>query len=228
MIPIRLFVGWEPREAVGFHVFCQSLLERASVPVSITPLCSTVLETREGSNQFTWARFAIPRLCGYSGNAIFMDGSDMLMRADIAELELLRDPFMAVQVVKHRYSTRHGKKYVGTAMECPNIDYDRKNWASVMLLNCWHKGWKNAGDSLDSLQLKFLDDALIGDLDPSWNWLADEYGPNENAQVLHWTAGIPAFEHYRDAPHAEEWLACRERATVVELLAAHDMMANGA
>lgn len=212
MTPLRLFVGWDAREAVGFHAFCQSVLERASVPVSITPLSSTVLETREGSNAFTWARLAIPRLCGWSGGAIFMDGSDMLLREDLAELELLRDPYKAVQCVKHRYSTKHGRKYIGTPMECPNIDYDRKNWASVMLINCWHRAWRNAGDALDSLQLRFIDENMVGELPPEWNWLVDEYGPNPEAKVLHWTAGIPGFEHYRDAPHAAEWLATRERA----------------
>lgn len=215
-MPIKLFVGWDPSEAVGFHAFTQSLLEKSSVPVNITPLSATVLETRAGSNQFTWARFAVPRLCGYSGGAIFMDGSDMLMRCDIAELEALRDPFMAVQVVKHRYSTKHGKKYIGTPMECPNIDYDRKNWASVMLINCWHKSWRHAGDALDSLQLKFIDDDLIGELNPNWNWLVDEYGPNPDAKVLHWTAGIPAFPHYRNAPHADEWFAACDHALMTD------------
>lgn len=210
--PIRLYVGYDQREAVGYHVFCQSVLDYASVPVSITPLTATTLETRSGSNAFTWARFAVPDLCGYAGTAIFMDGSDMLMRCDIAELVEQTQPFLAVQCVKHQYSTKHGIKYVGTPMECPNIDYDRKNWASVMIVHCWHRAWRKAGGSLDSLQLRFIPDELIGELDPRWNWLADEFGPNPDAKVLHWTAGIPHFEHYRDAPHADEWLACRDRA----------------
>lgn len=210
--PINLFVGYDSRESVGFHTFMQSLFEHSSVPIRITALSSAVLPAREGSNQFTWARLAIPRLMGYSGNAIFMDGSDMLMRCDIAELEALRDPYLAAQVVKHRYSTRHPVKYVGTELECPNVDYDRKNWASLMLLNCWHHSWRDAGDSLDSLQLNFIEDRLIGDLEPKWNWLVDEYGPNHDAKILHYTAGIPAIEHYAHTPHAEEWLAARERA----------------
>jgi hypothetical protein len=35
---IRLFVGYDPREAVAFHTFAQSVLEKSSLPVSITPL----------------------------------------------------------------------------------------------------------------------------------------------------------------------------------------------
>jgi hypothetical protein len=35
---IRIFAGYDPREAIGYHVFCQSLIERTSEPVAITPL----------------------------------------------------------------------------------------------------------------------------------------------------------------------------------------------
>jgi len=35
---IRIFAGYDPREAVGYHVFCQSVIERTKGLVSITPL----------------------------------------------------------------------------------------------------------------------------------------------------------------------------------------------
>jgi glutaredoxin len=212
---IRLFVGWDEREAVGLHTFVQSVMERTSVPVSITPICGPrlpVADRSQGSNRFTWARFGIPRLCGYVGQAIFMDGADMLCKADLAELEELRDPYAAVQVVKHEYQTKHVRKYRGTSMECPNLHYDRKNWASVMLINNWHHAWRDAGDDLASLQLRFIRDDLIGELPAEWNWLADEQGENTDAKLLHWTAGIPAFPQHADAPHADEWFAVRDRA----------------
>lgn len=212
--PIRLFTGWDAREAAGLHTFVQSVMEHATEPVSITPLSSALLprSDRNGSNAFTWARFAVPRLCGYTGGAIFVDGADMLCQADIAELEALRDPFCAVQVVKHSYRTQHPIKYRGTAMECPNLDYDRKQWASVMLINCWHYAWKGAGNDLDSLQLRFIPDELIGEIPAEWNWLADEQGENPGAKLLHFTAGIPAFPAYAKSPHADEWLATWGRA----------------
>jgi len=35
---ISVFVGFDPREAVAYHTFCQSVLENASQPVSFVPL----------------------------------------------------------------------------------------------------------------------------------------------------------------------------------------------
>jgi hypothetical protein len=47
--------------------------------------------------------------------------------------------------------------------------------------------------------------ADIGYLPACWNVLADEGQPLEHAQILHWTAGIPAWPHYRKAPGSEHW-----------------------
>lgn len=122
---IRLFAGFDEREAIGYAVFCHSVVARASQPVSFTPLHAMGLP--EGSNCFTVSRFLIPWLCGYTGYAIFMDGSDMLMLGDVSALAMAFDPRYAVQVVKHPdYKTRHRTKYVGTEMECPNRDYPRR------------------------------------------------------------------------------------------------------
>jgi hypothetical protein len=38
-----------------------------------------------------------------------------------------------------------------------------------------------------------------------WNWLPDEFGPNPDAKLLHWTLGAPSFHEYADVPMAEEW-----------------------
>ena len=45
----------------------------------------------------------------------------------------------------------------------------------------------------------------VGELPTQWNWLADEYGANREAKLLHFTAGIPAWEAYRHTPHAADW-----------------------
>lgn len=203
---IRLFCGYDDREAVGFHVFVQSVIHRASVPVSITPLASMGLPV--GSNNFTLSRFLVPYLMGYTGHAIFADSSDMLMLGDVAELDSLFDPQFSVQVVKHpNYQTRHPKKYVGTPMECANRDYARKNWASLMIVNCAHPDWRGVDpkreNPLDLLQLNHC--ANIGDLPSEWNRLVDEGQSPDGAKIMHWTAGIPSFGHYKDAPGAEAW-----------------------
>ena len=102
---IRVFAGYDGREAVGYHTFSQSVIENSTQPVSIAPLCLSMMKKvyeggqRDGTNEFIYSRFLIPYLMGYEGAAIFVDGADMLCRGDIAELWALRDEFKAVQVV---------------------------------------------------------------------------------------------------------------------------------
>lgn len=208
---IRLFCGYETREAHGFHTFVHSVIKRASVPVEIIPLTGCGLP--HGSNAFTLSRFLVPKLCGYRGMAMFCDASDMVMLDDVAKLAALYDPGFAVQVVKHPdYASIHARKYVGTEMECPQTDYPRKNWASVMLVNCEHpawepvdEGWLHANRKLDTLQFQFIPDAAIGDLPACWNVLVDEDQDSAGARILHWTGGIPGFWHYRNARRAQDW-----------------------
>ncbi len=210
---IRLFCGYDRREAIGFHVFAASVLEHTSQPVAITPLDGRGLP--QGTNAFTVSRFLVPALCGHRGVAIFADGSDMLLREDLAGLLEHADPTFAVQVVKRPdYLTRHRVKYIGTSMECPNVDYPRKNWASLMVLHCGHPAlravWSlerlRTTSPRDLLQLRGLE-AVTGALPDRWNRLADEGDAVEDAAILHWTAGIPGFQHYAEAPGAPLWRA---------------------
>lgn len=207
MTPIKLFCGFDEREAIGYAVFCHSVIRHASQPVEFIPLASMGLP--EGSNSFTVSRFLVPYLCGFKGRAIFCDASDMLMLGDIAELYGSVNEGHALSVVHHaQYNTRNKTKYRGTSMECPNLDYPLKNWASVMVINCEHPDWAGmtpekikSTPPLDLLQFKFTKD--IGWLWEEWNRLVDE--GHDGGKILHWTAGIPAFPLYRDAPFAELW-----------------------
>lgn len=214
---IQLFTGYDAREAIGWHAFAQSVIEHSSEPVNICALTDKV--ARDGSNAFTYSRFLVPYLCGFSGFAIFVDGADMIAHGDIAELAELASGWHAVQVVKHRYQTRNHRKYVGTEMECENTHYPRKNWSSVIIWNCAHYRnrvltpdfiAKQTGAYLHGFQ--WLQDERIGELPIEWNWLCDEYGANTTAKILHWTAGIPMIAAYRDAPHAADWFRNSSRA----------------
>jgi hypothetical protein len=222
---IQLFCGFDEREALGFHVFVASVLARATAPVAVHALNARGMPV--GSNAFTFSRFLVPWLMGFSGHAVFADACDMLMLGDIKELDALFDPSCAVQVVRHpSYSTKHPIKYIGTSLECPNRDYARKNWASVMLINCAHSYWSPltpdtlagcAGLSL--LQFGGLGrekDSEIGALPNEWNRLVDEGQAVEGAKLLHWTAGMPGFHGYHNAPGAEQWRAQLDRMLEVD------------
>jgi lipopolysaccharide biosynthesis glycosyltransferase len=116
---IRVFIGFDPREAVAYHTLSHSILRHASTPVSITPLALCQLEPnllwRERnplqSTDFAFSRFLVPYLCGYKGWAIFVD-CDMLFTKDIKRLWDLRDEKYAVQVVKHDYTPSTNSKFL--------------------------------------------------------------------------------------------------------------------
>lgn len=210
---IRVFVGYDPREAVAYHVCCESIINRSSQPVQIIPLSLSMMRAlyqeghKDGSNDFIYSRFLVPYLCGFQGDAIFLDG-DMVCLGDIAELWALRDHTKGVQVVQHDYKTKHPVKYFGA----PNADYPRKNWSSVILWNCSFfpnrcltpEFVANAsGATLHRFQ--WLEDERIGELPLEWNWLVGEYDQNPDAKLLHYTLGTPCIEGFHNGDHADHW-----------------------
>ena len=219
---IRVFIGFDPREAVAYHACCQSIIENTSEPVSITPLylqqirkmldCSA--GRRDGSNDFIYSRFLVPALCDFQGWALYLDG-DMVVRGDLAELWGLRDVTKDVHVVKHDYVTRHPVKYLGAK----NESYPRKNWSSVILFNCSSfpnrvltPSFVSSAPGAYLHRFAWLSDDRIGGLPLDWNWLVGEYDANNGAKLLHYTLGIPAFAEYADCDHAAEWRAARDAA----------------
>jgi len=222
---IPIFIGYDPREAIAYHTCVNSIIRNASRPVSIVPVALNLFkdydETHtDGSNHFIYTRFLVPYLMGFTGSAIFIDG-DMIVRGDIAELWDMRNPYMDVQVVKHNYKTRMPTKYLGAK----NEDYPRKNWSSVILWNC--NSFPNRKLTPEYVQkatgaelhrFSWIDDSRIGELPIEWNWLPDEFGPNANANLLHYTLGTPCFNEFADTPQNEDWhqehkltLHCQQR-----------------
>jgi lipopolysaccharide biosynthesis glycosyltransferase len=209
---INLIVGFDQREAIAYHVFCQTIIDQATIPVQFLPLAENTLNEykevhTDGSNKFIYSRFLTPYLMNFSGWAIFADG-DMVCQADIAELWSLRDETKAVQVVKHEYKTKVAKKYLGNK----NEDYPKKNWSSLILWNCGHP--ENAILTPDFIQsqpgsylhrFSWLEDDLIGALDAEWNWLAIEYPENPNAKLIHYTLGTPCFKDYANESMSDIW-----------------------
>ena len=212
MKAIPVFVGYDPREAIAYHVCANSIIRNASCPVAIVPLAlnlfSDYTETHtDGSNQFIYSRFLVPHLMDYTGRAIFIDG-DMIVRGDIAELYNSIHLSEDVAVVKHNYQTRMTTKYLGSK----NENYPRKNWSSVIVWNC--ASFPNRrltpefvmqATGAELHRFTWLDDNRIGELPKEWNWLPDEYGPNPDAKLLHYTLGTPCFHEFATTPQADEW-----------------------
>jgi lipopolysaccharide biosynthesis glycosyltransferase len=212
MKAIPVYVGYDPREAIAYHTCVNSIIRNASRPVAIVPVALNLFQDynethTDGSNHFIYTRFLVPHLQDYTGWAIFIDG-DMIVRGDIVELWELQNSYKDVMVVKHDYQTRMPVKYLGAK----NENYPRKNWSSVILWNC--NSFPNRRLTPEFVQqatgselhrFSWLEDDRIGELPPEWNWLPDEYGPNADAKLLHYTLGTPCFQEFAATPQGDEW-----------------------
>ncbi|HVZ01977.1 MAG TPA: hypothetical protein VHA35_20900 [Dongiaceae bacterium] len=190
--PLRVFIGYDHRQAVSYNVLQFSIFRRCSKPVAITPLFLPTLPlTRTGLTPFTYSRFLVPWLCGYQGWAMFLD-IDYLCRADLAELFRLTDDRYAVMVSKNE---------------------KRFEWASMIMFNCGHPG--NQVLTPDYVQdpqrcktphmIDWVPEALVGDLPREWNHLVGYDAPRSDAKLVHYTQGMPIFEETRGSEYAEEW-----------------------
>ena len=221
---VRIFVGFDSKEVVAYHVLAQSIIEKSSIPVEFSPIVLSNLNgifTRERnalqSTEFSFSRFLTPYLSGYQGWSIFMD-CDMLMRTDIAELWALRDDRYAAMCVKHDYQPKVETKFLGQTQ----TKYEKKNWSSFILFNndkcrALSPDFVNTATGLQLHQFKWLEnDDLIGELPVTWNYLVNEYDYREDAKNVHFTDGGPYFEEYKNDDYAEEWFAARERLLFVQ------------
>lgn len=211
---LNIAIGYDPRESIAFYVLQHSLMRRASGPINIIPLNLANLKgyhdrprSPDQSTDFTYTRFLTPFLFDFPRISIFLD-SDMLCLADPYELAEYGAamPYHDVLVVKHDYTPSTAKKFLGQTQ----TGYRCKNWSSVMVFNGHRMAVQNLrpsyidkAENLDLLQFAWADE--VGSLPVEWNHLVDEYNPNPNAKLVHFTKGGPWFEEYEDCEYAEAW-----------------------
>lgn len=193
-------------------------MRHASGPVEFIPINKRNIpefyrEKQDGSTEFSFSRFLTPYLAGYSGQALFMD-CDMLLRGDIYQIldhvDLCHDVF----VVKHDYTPKKGKKFLGNHQHV----YPKKNWSSVMLFNCWTAPCKRLSvDAVNESSGKYLHqfewtkDSRVGELPIYFNHLVGEYDEGPDTIIAHFTRGTPCFKGYEDQEFADEWREELER-----------------
>jgi hypothetical protein len=224
--PIPIFIGVDPRERAATNVLIDSLYQHSSTPLAITPLVTPQLEAQglycrardpKQSTAFSFTRFLVPHLMGYQGWALFMD-CDMLARGDITALWNLRDEQFAVQCVQHDHVPGETVKFLGEVQSA----YPKKNWSSLMLLNCSRcsvltPDYVNTATGLELHRFHWLaGDHEIGAVPEGWNHLVAVQDPAkaEGAPLLHWTLGGPWFQAQRTmgGELAAEWFAARDEA----------------
>ena len=206
MEPLKIVIGYDPRQAVSYTVLQHSILRHASVPVAIIPLVIDTLPVPNemcGLTPFTYTRYLTPWLCGFEGKALFMD-SDVIVRGDIKEL------FDAATGDHPIWTVHHRKRF---------------EWPSVIMFDCGHLrnscltpeyvakchkqlpnlGWFGAVDDLPASR------PWIGVLPSEWNHLVLYDPPRDDAKLIHFTAGIPVWPETEGCEHTETW---REEAKI--------------
>ena len=218
---IPIFIGYDRRVPIVYQVASHSINRRATTPVTMTPLNiaalrDTGLMTRplqaNQSTEFSFSRFLVPYLMNYQGWAIFID-NDVVVLDDISKLWDLRDDDFAVMCVKHNHNPDNDVKFLGEEQ----ARYEKKNWSSVMLLNCNRcealtPEYVNSASGLELHRFHWLDgDHLIGEVPASWNFLVD-YSPGEleDQQILHYTDGGPYYNSHQNCQFADVWTSERD------------------
>jgi len=216
---MKVFVGWDSREDIAYQVCKHSILTRTPdaevIPIKQDEMRKRGLYTRPvdklASTEFTFTRFLIPELCNYTGWALFID-CDIILTTDIAELFAQADDRYAVMCVHHDYTPKEGVKMDGQKQTV----YPRKNWSSVMLINCGHPDNQAlTADAVNNPELtgahfhrfSWLEDDKIGGISHEWNWLVGVYSEPEDGspKLIHYTEGGPWFENYADCGYADLW-----------------------
>lgn len=217
---IRVFVGYDTREDIAYRVCKHSIESLSTVPVKIEPLIQKDLRkagiyTREvdqlASTEFTFTRFLIPHLCNFKGWALFVD-CDFVFKQDIRQLFAQKNNNFAIMCAQHDYTPKEGTKMDGQQQS----QYPRKNWSSMMLINCEHPANKIVTADFVNDPLKtgaflhrfsWLPDNLIGKISHEWNWLVGWYKEPQDGrpQALHYTEGGPWFKEYKNCEYATEY-----------------------
>ena len=210
--PHRIFIGFDKRMPIASDVLAFSLQKHSSEPLDIRFLKLSELDLKRPadplqSTEFTYSRFLVPHLCDFKGIAMFMD-NDMLAFGDIAQLFQLDMGPYALRCVKHDQQVKGTIKMDGRVQ----TSYPRKNWSSLMLLNCAKlTAWSKENVETKSAQwlhrFEPIPDEQIGDIPKTWNTL-DWYDQTTN--LVHYTEGGPWFDRCKDHPYGAVWFKYRD------------------
>jgi hypothetical protein len=193
-VSLRIFIGRDPRQPIAANVLADSIIQHASVPVSITFLSLKTLPiTRRSLTEFTFSRFLVPYLCDFLGTALFLD-ADMVVTADIAELFACADGKSSVQV---------------------NQEQKRFEWPSAMLFNCDHCKMLTP-EYVQNPANQLYDFAWatggVGKFPAEWNHCVSYAEPRLDAKLYHFTAGLPVWRETRGQKEDPVWFDAYKRS----------------
>lgn len=239
--PLKIFIGWDSREDIAYQVAKHSIETHATVPVEIIPLKQKNLKKQKvywrdadilASTEFTFTRFLIPELTEFDGWALFID-CDFVFLDDVNDLFAQADDKYAVMCAHHEYTPKEGIKMDGQKQTV----YPRKNWSSMMLINCSHPSNSKLTKELVNNptitgkylhRFSWLEDSEVGELSHEWNWLVGWYNEPTDGKpkALHYTEGGPWFEEYANCEYAFEYYRV-ERSYLNTIIDGHNQTIVG-
>lgn len=159
--PFRIFVGSDRSQALAVKVLEYSIRRHTDLPIVLTPMDSLNLpepeDPRQGSRTgFSFTRFAIPRLAGYQGKALYLD-ADMQVFSDIREL--VEIPFEGAKVVIQEGVPEEHQPAAGQV----GAPEKRIKQCSVMLLDCDRLDWVPE-DIISRLGIEYTYEQLLYEL----------------------------------------------------------------
>lgn len=208
---VRVYVGTDRSQLLAVSVLDHSIRRHTRRPVSVTPLLDLDLPEPKDPRQrartgFSFARFAIPRLAGYRGQALYLD-ADMLVFKDVADLWTM--PFDGAKVL-----IQSDVEQDATNTRKKAARHRRIKQTAVMLINCERCRWVPE-EIIAGLEGRYtyedlvyhlciLDESQIGyKIPPQWNSL-ERY--TENTCLLHYTDMPTQPWVSLDNPNAHLWL----------------------
>lgn len=188
--PLVVFIGYDARQPLAYTICQHSILRHATRRVQIEPLILAHMPMqRRGLTDFTYTRWLVPWLCDFRGDALFID-PDTIVRGDVTEIPRLADPSMAASVVQGR------------------LQFE---WASLIYFQCGNFACRTltpeyvADETHQPAKFDWVPAGRLGALPAEWNHLVLYDPPNPDAQIIHYTAGIPCWPETERCEAAALW-----------------------
>nr|WP_281720651.1 glycosyltransferase [Nitrosomonas nitrosa] len=190
---VRIFVGADRSQQLAVKVLEYSIQRHTKAPVEVIPMIDLPVPTPKDLRNsqrtgFSYSRFCIPKLAGYSGRAIYMD-ADMQVFKDILELWDL--PFNGAKVLVQK-----DVKHLDVSMAKDNAPKTRIKQCAVMVLDCGRLDWDISAivKGMDEGQYAYeqlmremciLKEGDVGYTVP-FEWNSLEYY-DDNTKLIHYT-----------------------------------------
>lgn len=182
VVPVRIYVGAHETERLAYKVLEYSIRRHTALPVEMRTIDNSLVPRPKDDRflpytNFSYGRFAIPKLAGYAGRAIYMD-SDMIVFRDIAEIWNMPFDGAKILVEKITDSTRgKGRLTAVMVMDCEALRWDPAEIMDGL-------GSKYDYSELMSVRPLLKEGDIQDRLPVGWNSL-DEY--TGETRLLHYT-----------------------------------------